>query len=75
MIVAENFSMLDGGIAAYTLDGIFRIAAASKAVPSENGLLSFQRLYGGLEVEIAQVYCELVSCELRLVVPVKKNLT
>jgi hypothetical protein len=61
--------MLDEGITAYASDGSF--VGVSNLVPSGNGLLSFQHPYGTLEIKIAQIYCELVSCKLRLVVHVK----
>jgi hypothetical protein len=68
-IVAADFDMVDGGVTAYAPDGSF--VGASKAVPSPNGLLSFQHPYGNIEILIAQIYCELVSsCALRLVVHV-----
>jgi hypothetical protein len=65
-IVAEDFLLTDGGVTAYAPDGSF--VGASKAVPSQNGLLSFQHPYGSIQILIAQIYCELVSCALRLVV-------
>ncbi|KAN0138196.1 hypothetical protein V8E53_004085 [Lactarius tabidus] len=58
-IVAEDFDMVDGGVTAYAPDGSF--VGASKAVPSPNGLLSFQHPYGNIQILIAQIYCELFN--------------
>ena len=48
---------------AYTPDGTF--VGVSQPVPKENGLLTFKSgIVNLLPVKAAQVYCDLVSCEL-----------
>ena len=63
-ILADTFVLVDGGMTAYTLDG--NLVSVSESVPSENGPLSFSTSAANLEIGGAKMYCELVSCELRI---------
>ena len=57
------FSMDKNGMTAYTPDGTF--VGVSQPVPKENGLLTFKSgIVNLLPVKAAQVYYDLVSCEL-----------
>lgn len=63
-ILADNFVLVDGEMTAYAPDG--DLVGVSKTVPSENGLLSFRTHAGNLEIEVTDIYCELVSCKFRI---------
>lgn len=64
MTLSQTFVMVDNGITVYTSDG--SLYGVSKFVPSENGPLSFLIPAGDSAVDVAEVYCNLVSCELRI---------
>lgn len=63
-ILADNFVLVDGEMTAYAPDG--DLVGVSKTVPSENGLLSFRTPAGNLEIGVTDIYCELVSCRIRI---------
>lgn len=67
-IVTQNyktfFTMTQNGIIAFTQDGA--ILSTSQPVPNKNGLLKFKRGVANLPNPPAEIYCDMVSCELRI---------
>ena len=65
------FTLIQNGMFAYYQNGTF--AGASQPVPNEDGLLTFKRGIANLPVAVAQIYCDLVSYELRISRSMRKS--
>ena len=58
------FKMILNDMSGYDQDGKF--IGASQPVPNENGLLTFKGGIANLPIKVAQIYCDIVSYELRI---------